>query len=56
MAHVQLEAKPVWLSLTLMGVSCKLTAMFALAHAHDQRIWIAGLGTAPGGSGERRPF
>ena len=33
-AHVQLGLAG-WLSLTLMGVSYKLTAMFSLAHGHD---------------------
>jgi hypothetical protein len=46
-AHLGLAG---WLSLVLMGVSYKLTAMFSLAHGHDERlalwnlgIWNAGL-------------
>lgn len=33
-----------FLSLTLMGVSYKLTALFSLAHGHDERLAYANLG------------
>ena len=42
-AHVQLGLAG-WLSLTLMGVSYKLTAMFSLAHGHDHRLALLNLG------------
>jgi hypothetical protein len=42
-AHVQLGLAG-WLSLTLMGVSYKLEAMFSLAHGHDERLALANLG------------
>lgn len=42
-AHVHLGLAG-WLSLTLMGVSYKLTAMFSLAHGHGHRLALANLG------------
>ena len=42
-AHVHLGLAG-WLSLTLMGVSYKLLAMFSLAHGHDHRLAMANLG------------
>ncbi len=41
-AHVHLGLAG-WLSLTLMGVSYKLIAMFAIAHGHDHRLAMANL-------------
>jgi hypothetical protein len=41
-AHVHL-AMAGWLSLTLMGVSYRLTAMFSLAHGHDHRLALGNL-------------
>ena len=40
-AHLGLAG---FLSLTLMGVSYKLTALFSLAHGHDERLAYANLG------------
>ena len=42
-AHVHLGLAG-WLSLTLMGVSYKLIAMFTIAHGHDHRLAMANLG------------
>ncbi len=42
-AHVQLGLAG-WLSLTLMGVSYKLEAMFSLAHGHGERLALVNLG------------
>jgi hypothetical protein len=42
-AHVQLGLAG-WLGLTLMGVSYKLTELFALAHGHGRTLTFANLG------------
>ena len=42
-AHVQLGLAG-WLGLTVMGVSYKLTELFALAHSHGRRLTFANLG------------
>ena len=42
-AHAQLGLAG-WLGLTLMGVSYKLTELFALAHGHGRRLTFANLG------------
>jgi len=42
-AHVQLGLAG-WLGLTLMGVSYKLTELFALAHGHGRALALANLG------------